>query len=84
MKMTTVKVTGEIAGDDAKEESAEKRKPDEYELDDAARTLHRAEEIKADKHLMKHLTPHLKKKAKHYLSLAGMRQKAVALAKEGK
>lgn len=86
VKMATVKVMGEVADDksDAKEDSPADKKYDEWELSHAADTLSRAEEIKGDKHLMKHLKPHLKKKAKTYMSLADMRKKAVVLAKEGK
>lgn len=54
----------------------EKKGYDEYELEDAVRTLCRAEEIKADKKLMKALTPHLGKKVKAINSVAELRNVA--------
>lgn len=38
--------------------------PDKYEIEDAARTLTRASEIKNDKRLMPHVHKHLKKQHK--------------------
>ena len=75
MKMTTVKVTGEV--DEPKDEKKEKEY-DDYELEDACRTLQRAEEIKAAAPMMKALKPHLDKKAKAYKSLAELRQMGAA------
>jgi hypothetical protein len=56
------------------EENNKNGKYDEWFLEDAARTLLRAEEIKTDKKLMKALQPHLNKKAKAYKSLADLRE----------
>ncbi len=47
---------------------------DKYELDNAVETLQRAEEIKADKKLMKALGPHLAKKVKAITSVAQLRE----------
>ena len=49
---------------------------DKYEIEDAVKTLARAEEIKADAKLMKALRPELEKKAKAYYSLSELRDLA--------
>jgi len=48
---------------------------DDYELDDAVRTLVRAEEIKQDKKLMKACQDRLDKKVKAVKSLADLKQR---------
>lgn len=75
--LKTVQVTGEVV--DAKEEK--EKAYDKWELEDACRTLQRAEEIKADKKLMEALAPHLEKGIK---SLAGLRKLAVKRTSEGR
>ena len=50
-----------------------KEGPDEYEVKDAADTLMKAEDIKNNKHLMKHVHKHLKKKQKQITSIAQLR-----------
>ena len=56
-------------------------KPQQYEIEDAANTLMRAEEIKRNKKLMPHVHRHLKKK-KHIISsiseLRASRQKMMS------
>ena len=47
--------------------------PEEYEVKDAADTLMKAEDIKNNKHLMKHVHKHLKKKQKQITSIAQLR-----------
>lgn len=74
----TVQVTGEVVGD--KEEKGEKEY-DKWELDDAVRTLQRAEEIKADKKLMEALAPMLEK---GITSLKGLRKLAAKRTSEGR
>lgn len=76
--LRTVKVMGESCDecDDKKE-----KEYDKWELEDAVRTLQRAEEIKADKKLMEALAPHLEKGIN---SLAGLRKLAVKKKAEGK
>jgi hypothetical protein len=76
--LATVKVTGEAVGED-KEKSEEYSK---WELEDACRTLQRAEEIKQDKKMMKALRPHLDKAAKAYKSLDELRKLAGSKAVE--
>ena len=84
-KHVKVKVMGEIEPDPKDEkENKEPPAPEDYELEDAARTLTRAEEIKADPHMMKHLQPHLEKKAKVYKSLSELRQMGEAVKAVGK
>lgn len=46
----------------------------EWELEDAVRTLVKAEEIKQDKALMKQLGPHLDKKVKAIKSIADLKR----------
>jgi len=75
----TVQVTGEVVGD--KEETKE-RGYDKWELEDAARTLVRAEEIKSDKKLMDALGPYLDKQVGAYKSIAQLRAKSKRLANE--
>lgn len=76
--LKTVQVTGEVVD----EGKTEKEKGyDKWELEDAARTLQRAEEIKADKKLMEALAPHLEK---NITSLKGLRKLAVKRQSEGK
>jgi hypothetical protein len=73
----TVKVSGEVVG----EGGAEKEKGyDKWELEDAARTLVRAEEIKGDKKLMDALGPYLDKQVGAYKSIAQLRAKSRKLA----
>lgn len=48
---------------------------DDYELDDAVRTLVRAEEIKQDKKLMKACGDRLDKKVRAVKSIADLRQR---------
>jgi hypothetical protein len=74
----TVQVTGEVV---EKEAEGKEKEYDKWELEDAARTLQRAEEIKADKKLMTALAPYLEKNIK---SLAGLRKLAVKRTAEGK
>lgn len=74
----TVQVTGEVV-DDSKEEKKEGY--DKWELEDACRTLQRAEEIKADKKMMLALAPHLEK---GITSLKGLRKLAAKRTSEGK
>ena len=50
-------------------EKEEKKGPDEWEIKDAAQTLLRAEEIKADKDLMDKVKPVLSKKVKALKSI---------------
>lgn len=47
--------------------------PQQYEIEDAANTLTRAEEIKKNKKLMPHVHKHLAKKAKAITSIQGLR-----------
>ena len=54
-----------------------KSKYDKWELEDAVRTLERAEEIKMDKALMKALGPFIKDKKKAIMSLDQLRKIAV-------
>lgn len=77
-KMKTVKVTGEVMDDGKDKMDGKGKKYDDWELEDAARTLTQAEEIKADPHKMKALQPHLEKKAKAYKSLAQLKQMGAA------
>ena len=74
----TIQVSGEVVeeGKTEKEKGYEK-----YELEDAARTLQRAEEIKADKKMMEALAPYLEK---NITSLKGLRKLAVKRMSEGK
>lgn len=74
----TVRVTGEVV-DEGKEEKT--KDYDKWELEDACRTLQRAEEIKADPKLMEALAPHLEK---GITSLKGLRKLAVKRKAEGK
>lgn len=46
----------------------------EYEIDDALHTLQRAEEIKGNEHLMKHVHKHAKKKIKEIRSIADLKK----------
>lgn len=78
----TVQVTGEVVESD-KEEKGEKEY-DKWELEDAARTLVRAEEIKGDKKLMDALAPYLDKQVTAYKSIAQLRAKSRKLANEAK
>lgn len=80
MGQVTVEVTGDMV--DANEEAAEGY--DDWELDDACRTLAKAEEIKADAALMAAIKPLLEKKAKAYKSLAQLKQMGAAAATAGK
>ena len=57
---------------------------DEWELDDAVRTLIRAEEIKDDEPLMKAIKPHLDKKVKAVKSIADLKRIASEKDKENK
>ncbi len=83
-KSVSVTVSHEDAADDGdgndKEDMADK-KYDEWDLKNHADTLAKAEEIKADPHLMKALKPHLEKKAKAYKSLSQLRHKASMMPK---
>lgn len=85
-KMTQVKVMGEMCddGDGPDAENAADKKYDDWELEDHARTLTKAEEIKSDPHLMKALQPHLEKKAKAYKSLSELKQMGAAAKASGK
>lgn len=64
--------------DSPKEEAGESKKFEKYELENAVRTLHEAEEIKQDAELMKAIQPMLDKKSKAIRSLDDLR----AVAKE--
>lgn len=46
----------------------------EYEVDDALNTLRRAEEIKGNEHLMKHVHKHAKKKIKEIKSISDLKK----------
>lgn len=50
------------------------KKPHDYEIEDAANTLMKAEEIKKNKKLMPHVHKHLQKKAKAISSIKGLRE----------
>lgn len=56
--------------------------PEKYEIEDAVRTLIRAEEIKADAKLMAACSAHLSKQKKHIDSVSGLRKKAAELDSE--
>lgn len=58
----------------AKADKEVKKKPEKYEIEDAANTLMRAEEIKKDKHLMPHVHAHLNKKVKAIRSIADIKE----------
>ncbi len=83
-KMQHVKVMGEVVDDGADKEDGADKKYDEWEIDDACRTLHRAEEIKADSKLMAAVKPHLEKKAKAYKSLSELKQLGAAAKSSSK
>lgn len=51
----------------------ESKEPHDYEIEDAANTLMKAEEIKKNKKLMPHVHKHLQKKAKAISSVQGLR-----------
>lgn len=46
--------------------------PEDYEVQDAARTIKRAHEIRKDRHLMKHVRRHVKKEAASMTQLSQM------------
>lgn len=75
--LKTVQVTGEVVEGDKETEKGY----DKWELEDACRTLQRAEEIKADKKLMLALAPHLEK---GITSLKGLRKLAAKRQSEGR
>lgn len=52
----------------------EDSKPEKYEIEDAANTLLRAEDIKKDKRLMPHVQAHLTKKVKAIQSIADLKE----------
>lgn len=55
---------------------------EKYEIEDAVRTLIRAEEIKQDPKLMAACTSHLEKQKKAINSISGLRKKAAELDKQ--
>lgn len=57
----------------------EDREPHQYEIEDAANTLTKAEEIKKNKKLMPHVHKHLQKKAKAIHSIQGLRDAAKSM-----
>jgi hypothetical protein len=61
---------------------APKKKYDDYEVKDAADTLMRAEEVKQNPHLMKHVHKHLGKKKKAIRSIQDLKDKAAELDQE--
>lgn len=65
-----------------KEESDESEGFDKYEIEDAVRTLIRAEEIKQDSKLMAACSASLEKQKKAIDSVAGLKAKAAELDKE--
>ena len=66
-------------GDEPKLSVAEKDEgPAEYEIEEAANTLMKAEKIRNDKKLMPHVHKHLKNKKSAIESIAGLRDKANA------
>lgn len=77
-ELKQVKIMAEVDPED-KKEGGEEPAYDEWQLEDACRTLHDAEKIKGDAKLMTALKPHLQKKAKSYHSLAKIKQKAAAV-----
>ena len=58
----------------------DKNGPHDYEIENAARTLMEAEDIKANKKLMPHVHKHLKKKARAIRSVQQLRDKHNAMA----
>lgn len=79
-RLQTVQVTGEVVGEEAEQKE---KKYEEWELDDACRTLERAAEIQQDSKLMQALQPHLEKKMKAIKSLADLRSLAKKKALKG-
>lgn len=76
MKHSKDKFSTNVEGSPAEEmrESAAmeaKEPPNEHELDSHHDTLMRAEKIKNDPHIMKHLKPHMEKKMGHMKSVMG-------------
>lgn len=57
--------------------------PEKYEIESAADTLTRAEEIKKDKRLMPHVKKHLAKKVKAISSIAELRDHAKSMQDDG-
>ena len=65
-------VEGSPAEEMAESASVEaKEPPGEHELDMHHETLMKAEKIRGDKHIMKHLMPHMAKKMAHMKNLMG-------------
>ena len=60
------KMKGSIASQDAasRGDNGEDKAPEQYEIEDAARTLTKAQEIRSNKKLMPHVHKHLKKQKK--------------------
>ncbi len=67
---------------DIKPKSEKKDGFEKYEIEDAVRTLIRAEEIKQDAKLMAACSGHLEKQKKAIDSVAGLKKKAAELDKE--
>lgn len=65
-----------MMGEVAHSQDKEKSEPGEYEVEDAANTLMRAEHIKKNKKLMPHVHKHLKNKKSAIESIADLREKA--------
>jgi hypothetical protein len=61
------------------EEAGEKPEFEKHEIEHMANTLMDAEEIKSNPKKMKHVRPHLAKKAKAIRSIADLRQRAAML-----
>lgn len=59
-----------------KDEGKKEGEFDKYELEDAVRTLERAEEIKANSKMMDALQPMLQKKMQHIKSVSALRKVA--------
>lgn len=62
----------------------EDREPQEYEIEDAASTLMRAEKIKNDKRIMPHVHKHLKKKVREIRSIQDIRDAAHEMSEKNK
>lgn len=82
MRTQEVIVRGEVV--DGKDEEKKEKEFDEWELQSAADSLARAEEIKADAKLMAALGPYLEKKVASFKSLDQLRKLSVKKQAQGK
>lgn len=57
-------------------------KPQDYEIEDAANTLMRAEKIKKDKRIMPHVHKHLENKVKEIRSIQDIRDAAKEMSEK--